>query len=125
MTIPDYLDRLESPTQRKLMTEGHFLMLDLLPQIQTAVKWKVPYYTYHAPLCYFSPVQDHFYIGFVRGYELSNEQGRLVGENRKFVRHLYIQTLEALFMNSTAEVILEAAGLAEKDGRGFEAYRGK
>lgn len=125
MTVTEYLECLESPSQRKLMTEAHFMLLDLLPQVETAVKWKVPFYTYHAPLCYLNPIQHHFYFGFVRGAELSNEQGRLTGQDRKLVRLLHIQTLEELFMESTTEIILEAAGLAEKDGRGFEAYRGK
>lgn len=125
MTVTDYLDQLEIPQQRELMTAAHELLLDLIPQVEATVKWKVPFYTYVAPICYLNPVAEHFYFGFIRGSELSNEQGLLMGTDRKLVRLLHIQTLKELFSDSTAEIILEAVSLAEADGRGFESYRGK
>lgn len=123
MTIAEYLDRLEHPQQQQLMMEAHHLLLQLIPQVQTAVKWKVPYYTYRAPICYLNTVKDHFYFGFVRGVELSNVQGKLTGQDRKLVRLLEIQTLEELFSESTTEIILEAVLLAERDGKGWQVKR--
>lgn len=120
MTIPEYLDRLDHLHQQRLMTEAHHLLLQLLPQVQTTIKWKVPYYTYRAPICYLNTTKEYFYFGFVRGVELSNTQGLLTGTDRKLVRLLEIQTLEMLFSEQTAEIILEAALLAEEDGKGWQ-----
>ena len=125
MTIPDYFYQLENSPQRELMLDAHELVLQLIPQVQTAIKWKVPFYTYRAPLFYLNPHRDHFYFGFVRGRELSNEHGLLTGHDRKLVRLLEIQTPDELFSDRTAEIILEAVALAESDGKGWALYRKK
>lgn len=120
MTVAEYFDHLENPVQHQLMSETHHLILELIPTISVNIKWRIPFYTYLAPLCYLNPHKDHCYIGFVRGRELSNEQGLLTGTDRKLIRILEIKSLEDLYQDAVAEIILEAAALVEKDGMGWK-----
>jgi len=109
MTIQDYIYDTEDLHLQRLLEQTHYLLLDLLPEMQTAIKWRVPYYTYKKPLCYLNTRKDHIYISFLQGTHLSNVQGLLKSKNHKLIRYIDIYTEEDIYKEALAEVILEAA----------------
>jgi hypothetical protein len=84
------------PSQGQIMTVLRSFILDLGPHVQEKISYTVPYFYFRGPLCYLSPKFDGVYIGFVRGHQLSNEQGLLDTNNRKFIRSIHFYSLADL-----------------------------
>jgi len=116
MTIENYILNLENLQHAQLIEAAHNLMESLIPQVESSIKWKVPYYKYGGNhLCYISPHKKGWIdISFVHGKLFSNEQGILQGRNRKYVMSLEINSLEELYQDAVAEVILEAVTINEE-----------
>jgi hypothetical protein len=121
MTIEDYIFNLENPKQAELIEGAHNLIESLVPQIKSSIKWKVPYYEYVKHMCYLNPQKNGgIEICFVHGKLFSNEQGLLQDKNRKYVRGLQINSLEELYQDAVAEIIVEAVTINEELERSGE-----
>lgn len=75
------------------MTFLRHLILDVAPAVDEKISYGVPFFSYHGPLCYLNPVPGAVDLGFVRGAELSNEQGILQGKGRKRVSSIRLHSL--------------------------------
>ena len=121
MTIQDYILSLENLQHVELMDGAHNLIESLVPQIHSSIKWKVPFYEYGKHLCYLTPQKNKgIEICFVHGKLFSNEQGLLQNKKRKYVRGLQINSLEELYQDVVAEIILEAVTINEELERSGE-----
>lgn len=116
MSIEDYILNLEQAKQAQLVDAAHNLLESLIPQIESSIKWNVPYYKYGGNhLCYISPHKSGWIdISFVHGKLFSNQQGLLKGRNRKYVMSLEINSLEELYQDAVTEIILEAVTINEE-----------
>lgn len=84
----------DRPTsQGQIMSVLRNLILDLGPHVQEKISYTVPFFYFRGPLCYLSPKFDGVYIGFVRGHQLSNDQGLLEKKDRKYIRSVHFYSL--------------------------------
>ena len=110
ISVPSYIaDRPKS--QALIMNRLRNLVLDVGIHVEEKISYGVPFFYFHGPLCYLSPKLDGAYIGFVRGHQLSNEQGLLETKNRKFIRSIYFHSLAELEEKATdiRHILNEAA----------------
>ncbi len=91
------------------------MILDVGPHGQEKLSYKIPFFYFKGPLCYLNPTFDGLDIGFVRGKELSNEQGLLELKGRKFVKTIRLHSLAELSEKEHAirQILNEAAILNE------------
>ncbi|MFA5832787.1 MAG: DUF1801 domain-containing protein [Bacteroidota bacterium] len=75
---------------RGLMIAVREIILAAFPDIEETIKFTVPFYTRKGLLCYISPLKtkDGIYIGFVKGYLMSDEHGIFTGKELKQIRHI-------------------------------------
>lgn len=115
MTIEDYILSLENSAQADLIAAAHDLIENLIPQVKSLIKWKVPFYEYHKHLCYLNPKKGGgIEIAFIHGALFSNEQGLLQDAGRKQIKGLLIKNLKELHSDAVTEIILEAAAINEE-----------
>lgn len=102
----------------QLLKAVHITVQNLLPGVQVKFQWGGPHYHWHGHLGYLSPHTKSagVYLGFVRGFELSDSHGLLNTDgNTTMVKKLYIQDLKDLHdkQNIIRETLMEAALLNE------------
>jgi hypothetical protein len=73
------------------------IITDCSPKIEAMIKFGTPFYSYYGFLCYLSvpKKKKRVELGFIRGYELADEQGVLNGEG--------LTTVKKLIYHSTAD----------------------
>ncbi|MEM8565906.1 MAG: DUF1801 domain-containing protein [Bacteroidota bacterium] len=105
--VDGFIERYDGE-QRKILSHLHSILaneLELLPKI----RFKVPFYYRRSWICYLNPTKRHsIEFCFLRGNELSNEQGLLKSNGRKQVYGLEIDELSGLPEAQLREVIHEA-----------------
>lgn len=87
--VSDYLRR--TPKQmRELMVILREVIHSSIPDVTESMKFGVPFYSMNGLLCYLNPLKtkDGIYIGFVKGYRMSDEAGVFVGQELKQIRHI-------------------------------------
>ncbi|MEO1515721.1 MAG: DUF1801 domain-containing protein [Bacteroidota bacterium] len=113
MMVEDFILDKEG-AQREILHYLHELLegqLDLTPKI----RYKIPFYYRKTWICYLNPIKnDGIELAFLRGYQLSNDQGLLSAKGRKQVMGLEIYELEGLPLDSLLEVLQEAILLDEE-----------
>lgn len=99
--------------QRKILNHLHVLLAHELGLMPT-IRYKIPFYDYKSWICYLNPTKDGAVeFAFVRGNELSNEQGLVHSKGRKQVMSMDIATLDGIPEDSLKEVVHEALMLDE------------
>lgn len=99
--------------QREVMLFLHELMISY-PAITCKIRYKVPFYFRKSWICYLNPVKNNSVdFCFVRGNELSNQQGILEAKDRKQVRSLTFASVEEIPVEELKEIIQEAILLDE------------
>ncbi len=75
---------------RILMLEVRSIIWKTVPDIEETIKFTVPFYSRKGLLCYLSPLKtkDGIYIGFTKGFLMSDESGIFTGKNLKQIRHI-------------------------------------
>ncbi|MCK9409547.1 MAG: DUF1801 domain-containing protein [Bacteroidetes bacterium] len=113
-TVDDYL-RHAPKHIRALMQEIRSIILTILPDAEESIKFTVPFYSRKGLLCYLSPLKtkDGIYIGFTKGYLMSDECGVFTGSNLKQIRHIEFRKLSDIKKRSLKAYIKEAAVLNE------------
>lgn len=86
--VDAYIANREAPVAATLSALRE-LILRCSPAISESIKYGLPFFTYHRPLCYLNPTRSGINLGFTRGAELSNGKGVLAGKG-KLVRHIHI-----------------------------------
>lgn len=100
---------LELPdNQRQIMQRLHDLLLSF-PKVTTKIRYKIPFFYQKKWLCYLNPIKKNgVELCFLKGSELSNEQGILEATERKMVRGIKIYSTESIDERVLREVINEA-----------------
>ena len=111
-SIEDYIEQQSREIQpllqniRRIVNNSH-------PKIQERIHYRTPFFMYNGPLCYFGIIKKtSVEIGFVRGFDLSNEQalleakGRIVVKGITFLDLKDFQEKEKVFREIVQEAIL-------------------
>ncbi len=100
---------LELPeNQGQIMQQLHDLLMSF-PKMTTKIRYKIPFYYRRKWLCYLNPIKNNgVELCFLRGSELSNEQGILEPTNRKTVRGISFYSLDIIDEKILREIINEA-----------------
>lgn len=92
------------------------VVLHAADSIDEKIRFGIPFFDYYGWFCYLSPYKKDrgVYIAFLRGFELSNEQGILEAGDRKMVKtitYTYVKDIEEQVLT---EIIQEALWLNEQ-----------
>lgn len=99
--------------QREVMLYFHNL-LTTFPTVTSAIKYRIPFYNQKTWVCYLNPIKNgKMSLCFLRGYELSNEQGLLESKGRKQVLSVDFGSISEIPKDTIREVINEALFLDE------------
>jgi uncharacterized protein YdeI (YjbR/CyaY-like superfamily) len=114
MTVSHFISEKEEPA-REIMTILRSWVMDLGTHVQEKISNKIPYFYFYGQLCYLSPAVDGVDFGFVKGYELSNDDGLLESKGRKHVRSITFHSVAEVEENEEKirHVLNEAAILNE------------
>lgn len=79
------------------------------------IRHKIPFYFGRTWICYLNPLKDGAVeFAFVRGNELSNEQGLLDHKGRKLVAGITFSDVDEIPQQAIKEIIHEAVFLDEE-----------
>ena len=110
--VSGYIDQLPA-NQKPIMLFLDELLRDF-PGVTSKLRYKIPFYYKRSWICYLNPItQNGVELAFIRGNELSNEQGVLDFKQRKQVAGIALYQLDDLPLTSINEVINEALLLDE------------
>jgi len=98
--------------QREIMLYFHELLIGL--NLNAKLKYKIPFYYGRSWICYLNPKKNNYVeLAFVRGNELSNEQGLLSNKGRKQVYSIEFEEIAKIPIELINEIIYEALLLDE------------
>lgn len=105
--VDDFIHSFEGE-QRKTLNYLHQLLANEL-ELTPKIRFKIPFYYRRSWICYLNPTKKKTVdFCFLRGNELSNEQGLLSSKGRKQVMSVEIAALDDLPKDPIREVIHEA-----------------
>ncbi|MBO6585016.1 MAG: DUF1801 domain-containing protein [Gracilimonas sp.] len=108
----DFILRHEG-NQKEVMLYFHNLLTSF-PTVSSAIKYRIPFYDQNTWVCYLNPLKNgKVSLCFLRGYELSNEQGLLESKGRKQVLSVDFGTVDEIPKDTIREIINEALFLDE------------
>ncbi|MEQ9036385.1 MAG: DUF1801 domain-containing protein [Gracilimonas sp.] len=89
-------------------------LLTSFPTVSSAIKYRIPFYDQKTWVCYLNPLKNgKVSLCFLRGYELSNEQGLLESKGRKQVLSVDFGSVDEIPKDTIREIINEALFLDE------------
>ncbi len=116
LSVEDFLERQE-PHLQQLMQRLRVLILNAHPKIREHLEINTPMYKVKQDVCYFGKVHPvkGLEVCFLRGFQLSNEQGLLESKGRKFIYGITLVDINDLKNKETAflEILNEALILDE------------
>lgn len=99
--------------QREVLLYFHNLLTSF-PGVTASIKYRIPFYNQKTWVCYLNPQKNGTVsLCFIRGYELSNEQGLLESKARKQVMSVDFGSVEEIPEQEIREIINEALFLDE------------
>lgn len=100
--------------QQAILQFLHDLMMST-PEVTSKIRYRVPFYYRKSWFCYLNPTKKPVGVEmvFIRGVELSNEQGLLAAKGRKQVAGITFTSVEDIPVESVLEIIQEALYLDE------------
>jgi len=99
--------------QRAIMLYFHELLTEEL-NLTSKIRYKIPFYYGLSWICYLNPIKNNrVEFAFVRGNELSNDQGILNNKGRKQVYSIEFGKLSEIPKGQINEIIQEALLLDE------------
>ena len=99
--------------QREIMLTLHDMMVHQLGLLEK-IRFKIPFYYNRTWICYLNPVKNNgIDLAFIRGNELSNEQGILESRGRKQVRSISLYANKEIPLEPILEILQEAILLDE------------
>ncbi|HMN89735.1 MAG TPA: DUF1801 domain-containing protein [Saprospiraceae bacterium] len=108
----DYIYEREGRQQETMFFLHHLIMS--YPEVTGKIRFKIPFYFRKSWICYLNPLkQDRVELVFLRGNELSNEQGLLESRGRKQVLGLIIERVADIPEEALHEILQEALLLDE------------
>jgi hypothetical protein len=110
--VEDFLMDFEG-AQGEVLRFLHDLLLSF-PEIEDKMRYRIPFYYRKSWVCYLNPgKKGDVDLSFIRGSELSNEQGLLDGRGRKQVASLNFSTVDEIPVDAVLEIVQEAFILDE------------
>jgi hypothetical protein len=108
----DFIYRYEGDQREVMLFIHHWLTSDLL--LTQKIRYGIPFYFGKSWICYLNPTKTgSVEFAFVRGNELSNEQGLLDSKGRKQVRSIEFEKVKDIPQQTLHEIIQEAIMLDE------------
>ena len=109
-----YLKHTPKPL-RDLMIEIRTIIWKTIPDVEETIKFTVPFYSRQGLLCYLSPLKkkDGIYIGFAKGYLMSDESGVFTGRDLKQIRHIEFRKASEIKKKLLKQYLEEAMMLNE------------
>jgi tyrosine-protein phosphatase YwqE len=111
LSTEDFIERQEPHIQVILLRLVDILMSSH-PKIKTKISFNTPFFKVKNDFCYFGKIhkKNGVELCFLRGVELSNEQGLLDAKGRRIISGLQIKDIEDLKLKeqSIREIIQEA-----------------
>lgn len=102
-----------SGNQRAILEYFHQLFTNEL-QLTDKLRYKIPFYFGKSWICYLNPKKgEKIELVFLRGQELSNEQGLLSNKDRKMVSGIEFTSIDKIPIDTMNEIIQEAIYLDE------------
>lgn len=110
--VETYISR-QSDRQQSVLLWLHGYLTSF-PSVSATIRYGIPFYDQTTWVCYLSALKNsHVSLSFVRGYELSNEQGVLKSKGRKQILSAEFESLESIPKQAIKEIINEALILDE------------
>jgi hypothetical protein len=91
-----------------------YQLLSIEPGVQAKIRYKIPFYYRRKWVCYTNPREGGIELVFLRGQELSNEQGLLQTRGRKMVAGVVFHQVSDIPEEALMEIIQEAFLLDEE-----------
>jgi hypothetical protein len=103
------------------------IILQSAPNIEERIRYGIPFFDYHGWMCYLSPLKKDkgVYIAFLRGFELSNEQGILEANGRTMIKSITYTHVKEIQEAHLREIIQEALLLNEEHYKAKKAKKKK
>lgn len=112
MQVEDFILKYEGQ-QRALLNYFHYLLTKEVGLIDK-IRYKIPFYDHKSWICYLNPKKDGgVELAFVKGNQLSNEQGLLQAYDRKQIRGITFYKVAEIPEREILEIIQEALILDE------------
>ena len=110
--IAYFIEQYEGSQKAILEYLHHLLQTEL--ELTDKIRYKIPFYYRKSWICYLNPgKKGTVELAFIRGDELSNEQGLLDAKDRKQVRSIEFGNLSEIPKTLIKEIIHEAIILDE------------
>jgi hypothetical protein len=92
------------------------IVLQSAPNIEERIRYGIPFFDYYGWMCYLSPLKKDkgVYIAFLRGLELSNEQGILEANGRTMIKSITYTHVKDIEEAPLREIIQESLLLNEE-----------
>ena len=111
-TVEDYIYSRED-NQQEILLYFHNLLISF-PGVTSKIRFKIPFYYQKTWVCYLNPLKNGgISLCFLRGYELSNEQGLLESKGRKQVTSIDFSSANDIPEKEIREIVNEALLLDE------------
>lgn len=99
--------------QREVLRYFHRLLTGF-PTVRPCIKYRIPFYDQNTWVCYLNPNKNgSVSLCFIRGYEMSNEQGILESKGRRQVLSVDFKRVDEIPEQTIREIINEALFLDE------------
>jgi hypothetical protein len=100
--------------QKEILLYFHDLLTKEL-NLTSKIRYKIPFYDRRSWICYLNPIKDgKIELAFIRGKELSNNQGLLEFKKRKQIAGIEFESLSQIPFEAVHEIIHEAILLDDK-----------
>jgi hypothetical protein len=115
-SVDDFIDH-QLPHMQQLMQRLRILILNTHPKIREHLEINTPMYKVKQDVCYFGKIHPvkGLEVCFLRGFQLSNEQGLIESKGRKYIHGITLTNLTDLKSKEAAflEILNEALILDE------------
>lgn len=114
MTIDMYIWEQDEPV-KSILDYVHHLILHLMPEVDTTIKWKVPFYSKHQAVLYLNPLKNKkgVEVCFARGRSLTCKN-LLDFKDRKVVGGYKLTSLESINEEELRLLIIDAINCDQK-----------
>ena len=103
----------QRPEVSSIMSQVHQVLMDN-PGVVSKIRYRVPFYFRKSWFCYLNPLKNNgVELAFIRGDELSNEEGVLLAKDRKMVRGIELFDHRNIPWTAINSIIQEALLLDE------------
>ncbi len=110
--VEDFIYQYEDDQREVMLFLHNWLTKDL--NLTEKIRFEIPFYYGKSWICYLNPTKkDTVEFAFVRGNELSNDQGLLDNKGRKQVYSVEFKSVKAIPQQTLNEIIQEAILLDE------------